>query len=196
MTARLPDLLDAIPPEGIPLEALAHLVNQALDQAQLAVPDKRATETLDGRTIRFYQSLGILPRPEYVGRRAMYGRDHFVRAVAAKQLQSEGYSLAQVQSALPVQSSDELLEALEKTIGKFAAPLSGPARKSAREPSFAASNAHPSDTGRPLMTQEIARGVFVTIDPALVPNPTALLTLLTHTTHQAQAQRANHGGEI
>ncbi|MDI9404515.1 MAG: MerR family transcriptional regulator [Limnohabitans sp.] len=187
MNARLPDLLNAIPPEGVPLEALAHLVNQALDDAQLAVDDKRASETLDGRTIRFYQSLGILPRPEYIGRRAMYGRDHLLRAFAAKQLQSEGYSLAQIQSALPTQSSDELFDAIaasreHSSVGFGATPHSA-ARTTA---------AHST---RALVTHEVARGVLVTIDPALVTNPTALLELLTNTTQRAISQSANHGGK-
>jgi len=191
MNARLPDLLNAIPPEGVPLEALAHLVNQALNDAQLAVDDKRASETLDGRTIRFYQSLGILPRPEYIGRRAMYGRDHLLRTFAAKQLQSEGYSLAQIQSALPTQSSDELFEAIAASSMR------------SREHSSVQFCATPRSAGRTtathstraLVTHEIARGVVVTIDPALVTNPTALLELLTNTTQRAISQSANHGGK-
>ena len=118
MRSTLPSILELIPAGGIGLDELARLANEALDRSGIVVEDGRAAADIDGRTIRFYQTLGIVPKPSYEGRRAMYDRDHLIRVVAAKQLQSEGYSLAEIQGALPTRSSDELaalLLSLEET---------------------------------------------------------------------------------
>ncbi|MFN9077446.1 MAG: helix-turn-helix domain-containing protein, partial [bacterium] len=88
------------------------LANQLLEARHVVMRDGRAGDRVDARTIRFYQTLGIVPKPAYEGRRAIYERDHLVRVVSAKALQAEGYSLAQIQGALPMRKTDELTQAL------------------------------------------------------------------------------------
>lgn len=193
MIATLPDILDRVPADGMSLDGLAALANQALDAVGVVVADGRACDHVDGRTIRFYQTLGIVPKPAYEGRRAIYDREHLVRVVAAKQLQSEGYSLAQIQSSLPSQSSDELAAAL---LALDVGPHAGAAEPRVDSPAPRAATAHaaahpahaphlvaPIATAppapvapilHPLATFQLAQGVLVLIDPSRVANPASL----------------------
>jgi DNA-binding transcriptional MerR regulator len=201
MSETLPELLASIPADGVSLETLADLANRALDGAHLEIEDKRTAERLDGRTIRFYQTLSIIPRPtQYAGRRAYYERHHLIRAVAAKQLQSEGYSLAQIQSELPGRSSDELLALLTKlrppAVGRAGDRAESRQAFDARRSSSRA-DSPPTATSRPLVAREIAPGVVVTIDPARVAHAEALLATLVRTslTHISAAERTSNPGE-
>ena len=45
-------------------------------------------------TVRYYQRLGVLPRPQRQGRVALYDEEHLERLQRAQQLQSDGFSLA------------------------------------------------------------------------------------------------------
>jgi DNA-binding transcriptional MerR regulator len=196
MPTAFADILDSVPATGLPIEALVELANHALDAAHVAVEDGRATERLDVRTVRFYQTLGVLPKPEYEGRRALYGREHLVRAVAAKQLQSEGYTLAQIQSALPAQGFDELTQAL--------LALDAPNTRAAAAPP----TRRATESSRALHAYELAPGVTVTVDPALVADPDALARTLrralaaddgtrrdaTRTPNGPRPTHPNHGG--
>ena len=177
MPTAFADILDSVPADGVSIESLVDRANDALDAAHVAVDDGRASERLDVRTVRFYQTLGILPKPGYEGRRALYGREHLVRAVAAKRLQAEGYSLAQIQSSLPAQTLDELAQAL---LALDAAPRRAP---SAPPPRRETRTAAP----RALHAFELAPGVALTIDPAHVPDADALAELLRRALSAAEA---------
>ncbi|WP_433014848.1 MerR family transcriptional regulator [Kribbella sp. CA-294648] len=67
-----------------------------------AVPDQRA--------IRWYTTTGLIDRPAQMrGRTALYSRRHLLQLVAIKRRQSEGQTLAQIQSEL-TGAPDEALE--------------------------------------------------------------------------------------
>ena len=101
-----------LPPAGVTLDDLAARANAVLEAMGLEVTDGRAATRIDSRTVRFYQTIGLLPKPEYEGRRALYSLTHLLRLVAAKRLQSEGHTLTQIQNALPLRSDGQLLRAL------------------------------------------------------------------------------------
>jgi len=101
-----------LPERPMTLDELASQANAMLDEYGVEVADRRAAASIDGRTVRFYQTLGVLPKPEYEGRRALYSLTHLVRLVAAKRLQAEGHSLAQIQAALPARTDAQLVRAL------------------------------------------------------------------------------------
>lgn len=180
------EVLESIPVEGVGLEELAELANRLLDARHVVVRDGRAGDRVDARTIRFYQTLGIVPKPAYEGRRAIYERDHLVRVVASKALQAEGYSLAQIQGALPMRKTDELTQALLELEGgaevramphvSFDAPRAVAA--AAPSPSqVLPSQVLPSQvlprhvSPLQLAPFHIAPGVTVLIDPTIVPDP-------------------------
>jgi DNA-binding transcriptional MerR regulator len=71
-------------------------------------------------TLRFYQGRGLLPAPKRVGRTAVYGDDHLARLRRIKELQQQGFKLAQIQQVLeqPAGRAPELLAALvEESVG-------------------------------------------------------------------------------
>ncbi len=165
MVSQLPDILASVPVDGLGLDELAALANRALESRALTVDDGRTSDRVDARTIRFYQTLAILPKPEYEGRRAIYQREHLVRVIAAKQLQAEGYSLAQIQSALPARSYDDLTVALCTL-----APV--------RATSAAVAAAESAHTPLPLGAFALAEGITILIDRSKVVDPDAIVRAL------------------
>ena len=69
----------------------------------------------DGRTIRYYGTLGLVDRPAIEGRQAVYRRRHLLQLLAIKALQAAGLPLAEVQARLYGRSDTEL-EALWKSV--------------------------------------------------------------------------------
>lgn len=74
-------------------------------------------------TVRFYQSRGLLPKPQREGRVAIYGPDHLERLRRIRSLGDQGFSLAQIgrvlQESETSENSEPLLEALvEKEVGE------------------------------------------------------------------------------
>lgn len=178
MHRRLPDLLAAIPVDGLTLDELAALASEVLDARAVTVLDGRASDRVDPRTVRFYQTLGIVPKPAYIGRRAMYGREHLVRVVVAKELQAEGRSLSQIQAGLAMHATDDLVAALMSTDGAAAArAVPGVAATPAPAPSSVQSAA-PAPAAAALRPFQLAPGVTVLIDPAIVSDPQQLADAL------------------
>lgn len=71
-------------------------------------------------TLRFYQARGLLPAPERVGRVAVYRDEHLARLRRIKELQQQGFTLAQIQQVLEASTSGDpgLLAALvEERVG-------------------------------------------------------------------------------
>lgn len=136
-----------------------------------AARDERVSVAPDERTLRYYQSLGVMDRPiRYDGRQAIYGYRHLLQALAVKALQAEGHSLAQVQRAL-AGATDDLLEAAVLDAIGAAPSASSPA---APAPSAPAPAAPPAPAPR-WVTAELAPGVLVSIDPSRWPDAEALL---------------------
>ena len=147
------------------LEELVDLAAPVL--AGLPVEDQRIQTTPDARTVRFYQTAGLLDRPvRYEGRVARYGRRHLLQLVAIRILQSGGLSLAQIQTRLAGATNAEL-EAL-------ATSASG---ATISERSSTGVYARSTDT--PLTTSiaavELAPGIIVTIDSRLQPQSARLI---------------------
>jgi len=68
---------------------------------QIAPESGRVRAIPDERTLRYYTTIGLLPRPSSMkGRTAYYTRIHLAHVVAIKRLQALGMSLAQVQMEL------------------------------------------------------------------------------------------------
>ena len=77
------------------------------------VRNGRVRDLPDVRTIRWYQSLGVLDRPtEFRGRAALYGRRHLLQIAVIKKLQASGLSLEEIQGGLPGRTDAELARAL------------------------------------------------------------------------------------
>ena len=142
---------------------LPQLIEQAAElllTARVKVSDERISLTPDARTVRYYQSLGILARPvRYQGRSAIYGYRTLLQLVAVKLLQAQGHSLAQVQSSIAAASVSELEQAVLPN-------LNGESRAAETQASIR------------WETFEIAPGVLISIDPRRVTSPEATASLL------------------
>jgi DNA-binding transcriptional MerR regulator len=214
MTSKLPDILDAIPHDGVGLDEIAERATDVLDSRHVVVRDGRASEGVDPRTIRFYQTLGIVPKPAYEGRKALYGREHLVRVVAAKLLQSEGHSLAQIQAALPARATDELVAALleigasdvgaseigaseigaSDVAASHVAAIGAALNTRAQQASTRIAPQASSPTQ--LVSFRITEGVTVLIDPTVIQDPNQLARLFARVTIAADVHtRKPRGGK-
>jgi DNA-binding transcriptional MerR regulator len=69
----------------------------------------RVREIPDARTIRWYQTTGLIDRPLALrGRTALYGRRQLLQLVAIKRLQAQGRSLSEIQAELAGLSTEAL----------------------------------------------------------------------------------------
>ena len=207
MSPALADILASIPAEGVDLAELTHLANQMFEAQDLVVDDGRANNRVAARTIRFYQTRGIVPKPEYEGRRAIYQREHLLRVISAKQLQSEGFTLAQIQESLPMRSSDDLARAL-LTLARDANDIKHDIARAEvvfhskivaqRIPHRAASS---HATLSALVAYELTPGVTVLIDPTRITNHAELVSALAsaitaeHSTQRSNDQININGGK-
>jgi DNA-binding transcriptional MerR regulator len=189
-----------LPPAGVTLDDLAARANAVLEAMGLEVTDGRAATRIDSRTVRFYQTIGLLPKPEYEGRRALYSLTHLLRLVAAKRLQSEGHTLTQIQNALPLRSDAQLLRALgdlhadSPNAASSARTGASRAATSASSPTSASSTpTHPTE----LRAFTLAKGVTLVIDPAVARStsldPDALAAAIASVL-SAPARRRPSGG--
>jgi DNA-binding transcriptional MerR regulator len=70
------------------------------DGGELTVDELARRSGLPVRTIREYQTIGLLPSPERRGRVGIYGRAHLARLQLIGRLQNRGYSLAGIRDLL------------------------------------------------------------------------------------------------
>lgn len=70
----------------------------------------RVREVPDARTIRWYQTTGLVDRPGMRGRTASYGQRHLLQLLAIKRLQGQGEPLASIQARIAGASDKELAE--------------------------------------------------------------------------------------
>jgi DNA-binding transcriptional MerR regulator len=83
------------------LAELSDEVGRRLEHSGVSPASARVSPIPDGRTLRYYTTLGLLDRPlEVRDRQARYGERHILQALAIKALQSAGHSLAVIQVAL------------------------------------------------------------------------------------------------
>jgi DNA-binding transcriptional MerR regulator len=74
----------------------------------------RVRELPNGRTIRWYTTIGLVDRPAATrGRTALYGRRHLLQLAAVKKLQSAGRTLAEIQALLVGATDRQLVELAE-----------------------------------------------------------------------------------
>lgn len=144
------------------LEALADAAGDVLDAmptGQGVRPDRRVNPRPDLRTLRYYQSVGLLDRADAGFPRAEgYGYRHLLQVVATKALQASGQPLAQIQRGLTGRTTAELEAAIRPALSMPPASAAPPR----------------------LVTVELVPGLLVTIDPARHDVDSTLAHLLNH----------------
>jgi DNA-binding transcriptional MerR regulator len=139
MTAHLaPEQLS--PFEGrrdLTLDELVEAAESLLTSVAPVQQRYKVTARPDVRTIRYYTSQGLLPKPVgYDGGRARYALAHLLRLLFIKKLQAEHHTLARIKQQLKKASDADVRRALVATEGAGTARAEQPrARKSdARDP--------------------------------------------------------------
>jgi len=184
------------------LEALVDAANRLLRRLDVRPDDGRIASAPDARLVRYYQTLGVVDRPlRYDGRRAIYGYRHLLQLLSVKRLQQEGHPLHLIQAALAGRATAALEEALVASSSRHeppplrspetwqcaspaaAPPIAGPP---ARETAFSATGQGAGNQlggseaeFSPLVAARVAPGVTLTVDPTVVPDPNALIVLVT-----------------
>ncbi len=101
--------LGALDRDDLTLEELVAETEKLL--AKLAPQQTRykVSERPDARTIRYYVSQKLLPRPlGYAGGRARYGSSHLLRLLLIKKLQAKHQTLRQIRALLGELGDDEV----------------------------------------------------------------------------------------
>lgn len=84
------------------------LVEDLADSDQLTIDELTAQSRVPSRTIRFYQSKGVLPPPEIKGRVAYYGPAHLERLALIAKLQDRGLRIDAIRALLARIDRNEL----------------------------------------------------------------------------------------
>lgn len=72
-----------------------------LTQQDLGQQSGRVRDVPDGRTIRYYTTVGILDKPDHFqGRTAYYSHKHLMQLVAIKRMQAQGLTLSDIQARM------------------------------------------------------------------------------------------------
>lgn len=90
------------------LDVLTDRVAEATRRLGLVQENGQVAVAPNARAIRWYQSQGLIRRPEQRGRVAFYGVAHLREIVAIKRLQSQGLNLEAVQQRLVGASDDDV----------------------------------------------------------------------------------------
>lgn len=107
------------------LEQLSDRVADLLADGYEGQRNGRVRELPNGRTIRWYTTIGLVDRPlANRGRVALYGPRHALQLAAIKQLQARGLSLAQIQERLLGISDEELADLARTRIDVIPVPES------------------------------------------------------------------------
>jgi len=169
--------LDRYRDAELTLEDLVAAAARLLRRLDVRPGDGRIAQAPDARGIRYYQTVGVLDRPlRYDGRRAIYGFRHLLQLLAVKRLQQEGHPLHLIQQSLAGRPT----AALEQALGAMLAGLGqGPQRQQTQGHAPQAEAPEAEVAPAPLIAARLAPGVTITIDPALVSDPDALIARAT-----------------
>lgn len=151
------------------LDELTARVADELHQLVVTQANGQVSAVPDGRTLRYYGTLGLLDRPiEVQGRRSLYGERHVLQAVAIKALQAEGLALQEIQKRLSGRTDAELLSLLKRPAStRFwrqppttdPPPSTDPAPSAIEQPEQSPNNHDP-------IAVRLGPGVNLVVDPA------------------------------
>jgi len=96
------------------IEQLPERVAELLSDNYDGQTNGRVRELPNGRTIRWYTTIGLVDRPAATrGRVALYGPRHLLQLAAVKRLQAAGKTLAEIQELLVGATNDRLADLAE-----------------------------------------------------------------------------------
>jgi len=116
---------------SLTLPDLVGALRELLAEGYSGTRSGRVRDLPDARTIRWYQTLGLVDRPAHFrGRTALFGRRHLLQLAAIKKLQAAEFPLADVQRGLAGKNDAELarcaglsLKQVDQQLKKIAAAI-------------------------------------------------------------------------
>ncbi|MGH7143859.1 MAG: MerR family transcriptional regulator [Planctomycetota bacterium] len=144
---------DIVPPPGAPAPAapkglsIRDYLLEACRIIQEMVPAQsrfNVSDLPDGRTLRYYQTLGLIDRPVRYNGRSVYLQRHLLQLVAVKLLQADQYTLSKIQQLLTEADDRGLREIIRRRAGTLDSLLEPPnaeAGASSATPASAAASA-------------------------------------------------------
>lgn len=172
-------MTDALRPELLaPFEGRRDLtLDELVDAAEALLAEVapvqqryKVTARPDVRTIRYYTSLGLLPKPlGYDGGRARYALTHLLRLLLIKKLQAEHHTLTRIKQELAGASDDDVRRALVRTTSAGAPPSARRASDEARQAPDAKQPPPPRAAAarEPLLDENMPLGVEARLSLAL-----------------------------
>jgi DNA-binding transcriptional MerR regulator len=182
------------------LEELVATAKAILEGVAYRSTDGRVAMIPDARTVRYYQTVGVLAKPlRYEGRSAVYGYHHLLQLIAVKLLQAQGLSLAQIQNVmiqLSLKDLEKQLNIITNEQDKILPPSSTKEEEDQGKATFFMRKLEdklsgvyeepirdwvpiykkPTDPiGRELIAVEIRPGISVMIDPARVKDASGVM---------------------
>ncbi len=197
-------ILDPYKERSFKLGELASVAAGLADQLSLRTPDRRVGP-ITVRTIRYYQSMGLVDPPELPskyppgsgsrGREGLYSFHHLLQVLVVRRCQVEGAKLETIKDAIDMDmlswnDTEALEKALELDLEMLGDEVYPPAvaeahlrRIATKAGLFSWSGLSNAGSGRrpqvadtrAVMEHEIIPGVRVTIDPSRVKNPDEVL---------------------
>jgi DNA-binding transcriptional MerR regulator len=155
--------------DDLTIAELATAVATVLATGYDGVRSGRVRHLPDPRTIRWYQTLGMVDRPAaFRGRTALFTRRHVLQLAAIKKLQASGHPLADIQRGLVGKTDAELARAAGATLSDVERCIAGVI--DGRKQGMAAAS--------PVMVQQDAAaprpaGAFWKLRPAAAAEPPA-----------------------
>jgi DNA-binding transcriptional MerR regulator len=156
------------------IEDLVGRANEVFQKHGLVAPNGRVRELVSPRLVRLYTTLGLIDRPVLRGRTGFYGIRHLMQLVAIKRLQSEGWSLAEIQNRLLALSDEELEQIAQlpkASLSESERTVSAPKRPPARAFWKLAEAPAPSEavvTTPALQTPQVKQWSHVTLAPGCI----------------------------
>lgn len=105
-------LAAAIAADGQTIEQLVGQVDALLAELAPMQTRYKVSQRPDIRTIRYYTSEGLLPKPRYEGGRARYDGEHLLRLLVIKKMQAEHHTLRRIQAELLKANDSKLWQLL------------------------------------------------------------------------------------
>ena len=129
----------------------------------------KVTERPDARTIRYYITQKLLPKPEsYDGGRARYSGQHLVRLLLIKKLQAEHHTLQRIAGVLETASDEDVLRELFPTKKRRPAAL----KRIAADRLVAASAPSPTSEPETFQRRALGHGASLDVPESVLRNPT------------------------
>lgn len=103
-----PVVSEGPPPEPAADEPLGDEPESVPSERELTIDELAAETKLPSRTIRFYQSKGVLPGPRIRGRVAYYGVEHIARLELVSELKDRGLTIKAIRDLMARVDKGEL----------------------------------------------------------------------------------------